>query len=325
MSGSSAIFRMAIYDGSVAYKLQFDFAGGDADLKDAYVAVPGIPVLGTVKAGHYKEPFGLEFLTSSKYITFLERSLTQPFTGGRNAGISLSNATKEHRFRWTAGFFRISDDFGNTSPISDDQFDAVARLTGTPYYEDGGRKVGHIGAAGRWVDPIGGTFSMDFAPESHLAPDFVRVEMDSVNRALQAGGELALVLGSFSFQGEAMLSRAGRESGDRTNTAFYVMGSYFLTGENRAYDLEDGTFGRVSPNNNFHPNKKGAGAWEVTVRLSQVTTDEALVVPGELRDLTLGLNWHLNPATRIMFNYVRGDLEEVGTTSIFQTRLQVDF
>lgn len=44
----------------VVFKVQYDFAGGDVDFKDVYIAVKGIPHVGMFKAGHHKEPFGLE-------------------------------------------------------------------------------------------------------------------------------------------------------------------------------------------------------------------------------------------------------------------------
>ena len=43
-------FSGLIYD-NVEYKLQFDFAGGDADFKDAYLGLTDFP-LGTLRMGH---------------------------------------------------------------------------------------------------------------------------------------------------------------------------------------------------------------------------------------------------------------------------------
>ncbi|NLE39072.1 MAG: porin, partial [Pirellulaceae bacterium] len=45
-------------------------------------------------------------------------------------------------------------------------------------------------------------------------------------------------------------------------------------------------------------------------------------------DHTIGLNWYLNPYTRVMFNYVHSTLEDDlgdGSLSIFQMRTQIDF
>ena len=49
----------------VTFKVQYDFAGGDVDFKDVYMGLKGLP-FGTLKVGHFKAPFSLEELTSSK-------------------------------------------------------------------------------------------------------------------------------------------------------------------------------------------------------------------------------------------------------------------
>ena len=64
----------------------------------------------------------------------------------------------------------------------------------------------------------------------------------------------------------------------------------------------------------------------IAVRLpSHIDLDDEGVSGGELGDWTLALNWYLNPFTRLMFNYIRADLEDAGDTNIFQARFQVDF
>ena len=56
------------------FKVQYDFAGGDADFEDVYMGMRNLPYVGNIMVGQFKEPFGLEELTSSNCITFMERS-----------------------------------------------------------------------------------------------------------------------------------------------------------------------------------------------------------------------------------------------------------
>ena len=61
-----------VYD-NWKFKLQTDFAGNEVTLKDAYIRYTGLEYA-DITVGNFKEPFSLNELTSSKYITFMERS-----------------------------------------------------------------------------------------------------------------------------------------------------------------------------------------------------------------------------------------------------------
>ncbi len=63
-----------------------DFSGSEVELKDAYVMYD----LGKgafVRAGHFKEPFSMETTTTSRYLTFMERSLVSKMTPSRHLGV----------------------------------------------------------------------------------------------------------------------------------------------------------------------------------------------------------------------------------------------
>ncbi|MFO7931710.1 MAG: porin, partial [Desulfosalsimonas sp.] len=69
---------------------------------------------------------------------------------------------------------------------------------------------------------------------------------------------------------------------------------------------------------------------ELGVRYSSLDLNDEAIEGGELNDLTLGVNWHLNPNVRTMINYVYADLEdragvEDDSANIVQARFQVDF
>jgi len=306
--------------GNVSFKAQYDFAGGDADLKDAWIAVSDVPGVGHVKVGHYKEPFSLDELTSSKYLVFLERALPNVFAPGRNAGISIYDAPMEERMTWAVGAFKDVDDFGEGS--GDDNYAATARVTGLPYCTDEGDLV-HLGlgASVRSVKDV----RYRQRPEAHFSPRFVDTASFDADSVGLVGLEAALVQGPASLSAEYMMSSVDSEEADDPSFhGFYVQGGYFLTGERLAYKKSAGAFSRVKPERNLGEDG-GAGAWQVAARYSFLDLNDGELEGGELQTASLGLNWWLNPNTRMMFDYVLSDLDEVGETGAALMRLQVDF
>ncbi len=297
------------------------FSGGQAKWKDVYLGILDLPVVGNIRVGQFYEPFGLEEQTSSNYITFLERSLTSALVPSRKAGLMFHNSQLNDRMTWALGVFKGSDDVGNR--ISDGEYNFTARLTGLPWYEDKGRRLLHLGAAYSRRNPNDAKVLFSDRPEVHIAPRYVDTkDITDVDDMDLMGAEAALVLGPFSLQGEFI--HAGLNTADGTDpgfSGFYAMASYFLTGENRAY--KSGLFSRVKPKKNFGAG--GAGAWEVAARYSHLDLSDEEVEGGELDDITVGVNWYLNPNTRIMWNYVHGDLDEVGASDTLQVRTQADF
>ena len=98
---------------------------------------------------------------------------------------------------------------------------------------------------------------------------------------------------------------------DADFTGYYAQAGYFLTGEHRRYKLGSGTFDKVKPNQNFGMGEEGGlGAWEVLARYSHLDLEDNSYTGGELTDVSLGLNWYLNPNMKIMMNYIHGELED---------------
>ena len=339
---------------NIDYKLQFDFVGGDADLKDAYIQINQIPAIDHLKIGRYKEPFGLEELTSSKYITFMARALTSPFQPSRNSGVTTHNKVLDGRMTYAIGTFLNTDGFGSTQAGETAQFNVTGRITGLPWEKE--NNLVHLGFAYQLRNPDKNEVQYSSEPETHQQPDFVDTEtLDNVSDENIMGFELAAVYGPFSIQSEFQRSTLNRtisldntqnsETKDKeisTNfSAFYVYGSVFLTkGDHRSYG--GGSFGRVKPKKNFGQ-ESGFGALELALRYSDLDLIEgksaitdgdfvgsSLVEGGELSDITVGLNWYLNPSTRIMFNYVFADVDRGpnnanGDAGFFRTRFQIDF
>jgi hypothetical protein len=73
-----------------SYKFETDFADGDVDIKDAYVEYDGALLdPAYIRVGQHKTPNSLEELTSSRFITFMERAaITDAFGLDRQIGLA---------------------------------------------------------------------------------------------------------------------------------------------------------------------------------------------------------------------------------------------
>ncbi len=124
--------------GNWAYKAQFNIGDGNGGTaEDLYIRYNGLGKGAVVTAGKQKMPFGLEELTSSKDISFLERSaITEAYAPGRQEGLQLSGVNGD--FTYAVGGFE-DDESG------DDGFGFAARGTYAPINESG--RVVHLGLA----------------------------------------------------------------------------------------------------------------------------------------------------------------------------------
>ena len=118
-------------------------------------------------------------------------------------------------------------------------------------------------------------------------------------------------------------------NGDPVFQSWYAYASWFVTGENRNYTPSKAIFERVRPKANFLDGKGGFGAWELTARVSSLDLIDEAIDGRRMLDLTAGVNWYLNPMTRIMLNYIHSEVDrrggDVGGANIFAMRFQVDF
>ncbi|MBS3734426.1 MAG: hypothetical protein KGY99_05815 [Phycisphaerae bacterium] len=317
----------------LGFKLQFDLAGGDADLKDAYLQFKHVPFVGNIKVGHFKEPFGLEQLTSSKYITFMERSLPDMYTPGRNWGVMAHDAPLDERMTWAVGMFRDVNGYGDGE--DDGAYNLTARVTGLPVYEDGGRRLVHVGAAYSLRHSDTHSFgAFDAHPEQHWVPDFINSgSFSNAEWQHRLGGEAALVCGPFSMQSEVVAVNVDTDSADDACLwGVYAQASYFLTGEHRPYKTSAGAFNRVTPRRPFREDG-GFGAWEIACRYSYVDVTDGV---GEQNlgqrqaSATVGLNWYLNDNVRVMWNYIHtcvdgGPSDIDAEADMLGMRVQFDF
>lgn len=316
---SRLFFSGTIYE-RFEFKAQYDFAGGEADAKDLYIGVKND--WGTVRFGHYKEYFSLEELTSSKYITFLERSLPiQAFAPSRNSGVGVHGKNGD-KFNWGFGAFYDADGFGIST--DEDNINITGRIAFRPLFEDKGKRMIHLGLSATNKDRDS-SIRFRARPEAHFTGRFVDTGTFAADSATIYDIELAGVFNSFWFAAEYLQADVDSTSaGDPTFDGAYVQFGYFLTGEHRAYKTSSGGFNRIKPKQKFLKDG-GKGAWELAFRYSTLDLNDTGISGGEQDDWSIGVNWYPNPATRMMINWVHADVDTVGEADFFLLRWQVDF
>jgi phosphate-selective porin OprO/OprP len=295
--------------------------GSQVDFRNIFVGLHGIPVVGNVRVGYFKEPFGLEEITSSNDITFMERSLTDAFIERRNLGVMLQRRfTEERRMTAAVGVYRDA----NNDLETDDGYGVTGRVTAAPILTEDGRRVLHFGTSATFRVPSDDTLRFLSRPESATGAVFVDTAFFDADRELRVGLEAATVLGSLSLQTEALVAASDAPAADDpVFWSYYVMASYVLTGEHRSYRERVGAFGSVHPARPFPA--EGAGAWELAGRYSYLDLDSGNLEGGVLHDWTIGLNWYANQHARVMFNYIAAHPQGFGFEHILQARLQLSF
>ncbi|MFM8805235.1 MAG: porin [Planctomycetia bacterium] len=124
---------------------------------DLWMQVREVPILGTIRVGNQKDPYGYEHLTSSRWLNFMERSFAQdafegPFNNGFVPGIQVMNSNEEGDIGWQVGQFKnTSNPFGYSNSSGGSM--TVGRLVYLPVFEDEGRKLVHLAVSGRTMEP----------------------------------------------------------------------------------------------------------------------------------------------------------------------------
>jgi phosphate-selective porin OprO/OprP len=201
----------------------------------------------------------------------------------------------------------------------------TGRLTFTPLYENKGKQLLHLGVALSARDLGASDFRYRQRPEIHLADRYVDTGKFTADKVTLLGAEAAVILGRFSVQAEYMsASMDASDVNDPSFGGFYITASVFLTDDYRAYKQSDAAFDRIKPSANLF-DEGGIGAIELLARYSHLDLNDADIEGGKEDNFTIGLNWYLNPYTRVMLDYVSADVKDVGKIGALMMRFQIDF
>jgi|CXWL01.1.fsa_nt_gi phosphate-selective porin OprO/OprP len=318
------------------YKVENDFAGNASTLTDVYLEYAGLKPT-SITVGQFKEPFGLETLTSDLFTSFVERASTNLFSPDRKIGVMVNTYGKTAPIGfWTASLGGFGSGTSSTSSTDDEARDITGRITWAPIADK--TQVIHFGVAGshRIPDSSADSFSFSSRAENQMSSSSADLSVNTgtisnVSSVNLLGLEAAGVYKAFSLQGEYVRAAVNRNSGvEPTFGGYYVEASYFLTGESRNYNASTGRFDRVKPMWSLNPTKGDWGSWQIMARYSNLDLNDKTINGGQLRDTTFGIKWLPNSYTMITANYIMSNSDSHAVTpnddpQIFLLRTQFDF
>lgn len=318
---------------------EVELAGNNVRLRDVFIGFEIVPNVRQIRVGQFREPYSLEGMTSSNFITFMERAPTNVLSPTRNWGVCGYWWPEDEMWLFTLGFFRDGTQSSGQSLGDDEAWAATARLTGLLIYEPDAEdfQLLHLGGAISQRTPPNDTINftprtgsslltVEDNPGSPFLPSLTFNSNSYQLYNLQAAG----AYGSLSVQAEWSAATVQQFNAGQVFThGTYFFGSYFLTGEHRGYDRTRGAFSQVDvlrpvTRSRNHPDS-GYGAFEAAMRFAYFDMNSPNLPldsngnPAQtvLYEITTGLNWYLNSNVRVMFDYTTGMPDKIafGSTS----------
>lgn len=331
---------------NVSYMVDIDFAFlNRTNLADVWLQLDETLPWGDVRIGYFRQPVGLDALTSVTETTFMERNLTTALVPFRQIGIQLHHAASNLRSTRSISAYRFPTDFRGGYVGDNGGYGIAGRWTCLPFWKGQSDRLFHFGSAFTFADPgndlvryasppeffmieNGGAF---FAPPAvpSSTPLFVNTGAVDANNFGMLTTEVAGVRGAMHYQAETVFLTVNTIGTGRAQ--FFGSSAqigYFLTGEVKPYNHKSGVLSRITPR---CPVKKcqGIGAWEAAARWSYLDLNDDTIQGGRLNDLTLGVNWYWNRHTRFQLNYIKAflDAPDFGDSNadIVALRAQIDF
>ena len=293
-------------------EIDFDFSGSATEIKDAYIKYTNDAKDFNIKAGHFREGFSMETTTTSRYVTFIERSLASKFSPSRHLGLQVNYMQDKYllvggvHFNEQGGFEEV--EFGqdaNKDNGTDEGYSVTGRAVFRPIIDN--EKVIHIGAAASFR-----------TPKTHLeVPNSYRFSTRSISNVNRKkyldtdditnvdnntlwNVELAGAYKNIMFQSEYInndIKRTNDLSGVNLN-GFYAQVGYLLGDGKYNYNKNEGEFTQVSRGSE-------KGELEVAFRFDYIdlNDEKAGIYGGSANGYTLGLNYHINSNIKFVLDY----------------------
>jgi len=335
------------------YAIVYEFGGSGTEeagrLYEASVTYTPLKPF-RIKAGAFEPNVGLAAATSTSNMPLMERPSPAEVARGVAAGDSRVAFQVGANGVWGEGdtglasrwFFSTAltgNSLGNSQQF-DEQTGWIGRAVVAPFF--GPDLQAHLGGNIQYViqpnDATGGSgtatrYPVQLRDRPELRLDGTRlVDTGSFDaeHATIYGGEAAFAFRNFLIESEYFRYEIDRRFSalpDPHFSGWYVQGAWVLTGERRPYNPVESRFDAPKQNFNFNPSAGTWGAFEVAARYSVldlnyregspgVATPVGGVRGGEQKIYTIGLNWYLNPAIRMMFDYQHVDVDRFNSAGV---------
>ena len=318
--------------GGFSYDLNLDLDDDNIRTQVMQVGWSGGPWSITLGQQRVAEP--MEEMTSSNYISFLERSaITDAFGFAPRVGIGVQYSGAD----WLASVGLLTGTIGDLADDENKPLELGGRLVYAPKF---GTAQMHFGANSlyRWLDQGGnGRGTLRYRQRPHINTTdtrFVATPTMDADAEFGVGAEFAMQTGRFYAASELYRMRVvdARRSGstaaqrDYDFWGGYVEAGLSLTGESRSY--KGGTIGRTKVLDPF--DKGGSGAWLAQLKLDYIDLNDADITGGKQTAYLGSLIWMPIDYVRFIAQYGLIDVSDlpgdVGfTANTLGGRAQIDF
>ena len=265
-----------------------------------------------LNVGRFKRPFLLDAMTSSKWISTVERSLIYDVARSHVSDFSvmaskLYDVGEQGKWSWYASVVNegVEDYAGGETPSGRDQYQFYARTAFAPWAGKG--DVLHFGAGAGFINPANGS-TIDLSTRLGVSAANAHTLSYAVNGDSEGGLEALYIRGPFSAQSEYVLRRLDLIDGTSANVSGgYVQLTWTLTGESRSYKPYPARPDNVVP-------ADGGTAVELVTRFDHIDLERPGLdsATGDL--ITVGANWYLNKHLHFKLNYLNVQGDNFGTT-----------
>ncbi|MEQ1887842.1 MAG: porin [Alphaproteobacteria bacterium] len=304
---------LEIRAGAASLRIMPEFAGATTRITDAHADYKFNEAL-QFRVGKFKPPVSLERLQSAADLTFIERGHASNLAPNRDLGFMVYGNLIPDVLEYQVGVFNGGADLANADGDDDDKKDVAARVFANPFRNSDLVALQGFGAGVAWSigerdGAVGRTILGTY--KSPGQEDFFRYLTTSFadGRHWRLYPQAYWYAGSLGLLAEYAISnqevRQGVNQDALQHTAWQIIGSYVLTGEDASFK------GGVRPSQDFDPGKGGIGAWEVTARAGGTDVDNDAfprfanlgVAATRAQSYGGGLNWYVSENLKLIANY----------------------